>query len=384
MKSSQQNDTNTEPESNTTKSTSSTEITKELSESSSNSDESSDDEFESVLPETDESKSNKTGEIKTKTLKIRPKDSEKDKKTIFVGNLPISVVQKTEYKQLKSHFKQYGEIESIRFRSIAFSEPLPRRVAFAKQSFHPSRDSLNAYIVYKSTDSVASALSSNGALLFDKHIRVDSVTSKSTNDTKRSIFVGGLPLDVKDDEVWECFEKCGDIEYVRVIRDKKTGMGKGFGYVQFKTRSSVPVALKLHETTLKECTIRVFKCKPNSATTPSPTSGSLPNSKPGSKKMKKTKGKQQNPQSTTEYAGTRIRKDDSLRKVKHTTDFKKTKGDKTSSTGSKVKKVRIRSRTQNFKKGLVKMKKKLDKKRERNYGKKVKKVERKTAGALKK
>lgn len=34
------------------------------------------------------------------------------------------------------------------------------------------------------------------------------------------------------------------VEYVRIIRDRKTNVGKGFGYVQFKERSDVALALK--------------------------------------------------------------------------------------------------------------------------------------------
>lgn len=31
------------------------------------------------------------------------------------------------------------------------------------------------------------------------------------------------------------FEKCGDIDSVRIIYDKETSKSKGFGYVQFET-----------------------------------------------------------------------------------------------------------------------------------------------------
>jgi nucleolar protein 12 len=34
--------------------------------------------------------------------------------------------------------------------------------------------------------------------------------------------------------VWSHFEDCGEIENVRLIRDNKTGTGKGIGYVQFQ------------------------------------------------------------------------------------------------------------------------------------------------------
>ena len=51
------------------------------------------------------------------------------------------------------------------------------------------------------------------------------------------MFVGNLPFDVQDEDLYTHFTRCGEIEFVRVVRDKKTNIGKGFGYVQFKVVS---------------------------------------------------------------------------------------------------------------------------------------------------
>ena len=32
------------------------------------------------------------------------------------------------------------------------------------------------------------------------------------HDNRRSIFIGNLPFDVSDDDVWQVFEECGTIE----------------------------------------------------------------------------------------------------------------------------------------------------------------------------
>ena len=39
---------------------------------------------------------------------------------------------------------------------------------------------------------------------------------------------------MEDDDLFSLFQQCGEIVNVRVIRDAKTGAGKGFGYVNFK------------------------------------------------------------------------------------------------------------------------------------------------------
>jgi nucleolar protein 12 len=99
----------------------------------------------------------------------------------------------------------------------------------------------------------------------DHHLRVDLAikqkpTDKNTNSNKRTLFLGGLPFDVSDEDVYKHFLTCGSIEYVRIIRDNKTGIGKGFGYVCFKTEDTIALAMKLDGSILNERKIRVTRC----------------------------------------------------------------------------------------------------------------------------
>lgn len=57
-------------------------------------------------------------EEKDRLIKKREEEKEKNERTLFVGNLPVSTIQKAEYKELKKTFSKYGNIESIRFRSV--------------------------------------------------------------------------------------------------------------------------------------------------------------------------------------------------------------------------------------------------------------------------
>lgn len=41
---------------------------------------------------------------------------------------------------------------------------------------------------------------------------------------------------IEEEQLREVFKDCGEIESVRLIRDNKTGIGKGFGFVLFKVR----------------------------------------------------------------------------------------------------------------------------------------------------
>jgi nucleolar protein 12 len=99
--------------------------------------------------------------------------------TIFISNLPVKVLtSKPHLRSLKQLFATYGPITSIRFRSIAFTDLVPRKQAFITKKLHPERDTLNAYLVYQTKDSVTPAVNAlNGHLWEEKHLRVDSVSN---------------------------------------------------------------------------------------------------------------------------------------------------------------------------------------------------------------
>ncbi|KAK9368929.1 hypothetical protein V1509DRAFT_621916 [Lipomyces kononenkoae] len=186
----------------------------------------------------------------------------KAKRTVFVGNIPSSAINsRSDYATLKKHFAQYGKILSIRFRSIAFSEMLPRKVAFIKQKLHDKRHTVNAYVVYESEDDARKSLQSNGTVLLDHHIRIDSVAHPAKQDVKRSVFIGNLDFEAEEEALWEHFGTVGDIEYVRIIRDSKTNVGKGFAYVQFKDSVYVAKALLLNDKKLGSRKLRVTRAR---------------------------------------------------------------------------------------------------------------------------
>ncbi|KAJ1848636.1 Nucleolar protein 12 [Coemansia sp. RSA 2703] len=152
---------------------------------------------------------------------------------------------------------KYGKVKSIRFRSVAFSEMLPRKVAYITGKFHSQRDSCNAYVEFTSEEAAVKAVELNGAMFQEKHIRVDRADNSQGRDMKRTVFVGNLDFATQEEELWSHFGSCGEIENVRVVRDRKTNIGKGFAYVQFVDRTSVALALKLHDTELNSRKVRV-------------------------------------------------------------------------------------------------------------------------------
>ncbi|PSN47020.1 hypothetical protein C0J52_09824 [Blattella germanica] len=176
---------------------------------------------------------------------------------IFVGNVPIDVKKK----KLVSLFSKYGEVETVRLRSAPLSDPrIPKKVAVIKKKFHPDRSSLNAYIRFVNGDSVNKAIAANGMLFKDHHLRVTTATEPAEHDKRKTIFIGNCPFDAEDEDLWKMFGECGTITSVRIVRDKMTGVSRGFAYVNFESADNVELALKLDGEQLKKRMLRVKRC----------------------------------------------------------------------------------------------------------------------------
>ncbi|NXW84736.1 RBM34 protein, partial [Alopecoenas beccarii] len=185
-------------------------------------------------------------------------DETVNRRTVFVGNLPVSCTAQ----ELKSLFKEYGQIKSIRFRSLVpAEETLSKKLAAIKHKVHPNVKFVNAYVVFKEECDAIKALNENGTeIARGFHIRVDIASKNSSHDNKRSVFLGNLSYDISNDAVREHFAVCGGVVAVRIVRDRKTGLGKGFGYVLFENTDAVHLALKLNDSVLMGRKIRVKRC----------------------------------------------------------------------------------------------------------------------------
>ncbi|RDA94190.1 hypothetical protein CP533_6572 [Ophiocordyceps camponoti-saundersi (nom. inval.)] len=216
------------------------------------------------------------------TENSKSSELEKADKTVFIGNVSTEAITSGKAKKtLVNHLTSVlsGEddgipqkLESIRFRSVAFStESLPKKAAYITKSImNATTKSANAYAVFSSPAAARMAASKlNGTEVLGRHIRVDSVAHPSPTDHRRCVFVGNLgfvddetvvntdsegktveskrtkvPSD-SEEGLWRTFGKQGKVENVRVVRDTKTRVGKGFAYVQFYDANDVEAALLL-------------------------------------------------------------------------------------------------------------------------------------------
>jgi nucleolar protein 12 len=206
---------------------------------------------------------------------------EKAAGTVFLSNVSTEAISsKSAKKILLDHLSSVLEstatppqkLISIRFRSVPFStNALPKRAAYIRHAvMDATTKSANAYAVYSSAAAARTAASKlNGTEVLGRHIRVDSVTHPSPVDHRRCIFVGNLgfvddemvlntnsegettqrkrrkmPADAEEG-LWRTFGTVGRVESVRVVRDSKTRVGKGFAYVQFYVSRYAPMNMYL-------------------------------------------------------------------------------------------------------------------------------------------
>eukprot|EP01080_Neovahlkampfia_damariscottae_P000787 gene787-9037_t len=188
-------------------------------------------------------------EAEEKKKKIEEDIAEKNKRSIFVGNINFED-HDTEKVQnsLEQLFSQFGKVQSVRLRSIPIAQDLklPRKAAVIKEKFAETKKSVNAYVVFKEAESCKQALEVNGQKIDGRHLIVDlAVPDKMKNsDHKKTVFLGNLPFDADEEEIWKIFEKKRlKVTKVRVIRDVHNSVGKGFGYVTFEDQENAKKAV---------------------------------------------------------------------------------------------------------------------------------------------
>jgi RNA recognition motif-containing protein len=78
-----------------------------------------------------------------------------------------------------------------------------------------------------------------------------------------NLFIGSLSYNVTDAQLLEHFSKAGKVTSAKVIVDRQTGQGKGFGFVEMSTEDEAKKAIKeLNNTELDGRTIVVKEAKP--------------------------------------------------------------------------------------------------------------------------
>lgn len=205
-------------------------------------------------------------EEKAKKLAAEKASDNRETRTVFVGNVSLPCNRKV----IKQLFKKYGTVETVRLRSFRLKPgELPTKVAKKKQTQLIDGSTCNAYVVMATVEEAEKSLALSGTLFKERHLRVDLLgrSKQKTKDVQsNSVFVGNVPFGADDEKLRDMFAPCGQVDTVRIIRDKKTGIGKGFGFVTFTEKSGVMFAVqKSRNFELDGRTLRVIKAKTEDA-----------------------------------------------------------------------------------------------------------------------
>ncbi len=59
-----------------------------------------------------------------------------------------------------------------------------------------------------------------------------------------NIYVGNLPFNIGDEDLKKIFEEYGEVVSAKIITDKFTGRGKGFGFVEMESDDDAKTAIE--------------------------------------------------------------------------------------------------------------------------------------------
>ncbi|XP_070507597.1 RNA-binding protein squid isoform X1 [Chironomus tepperi] len=165
-----------------------------------------------------------------------------DDRKLFVGGLSWETTEK----ELRDHFGQYGEIDSINVKT----DPTTGR----SRGF--------AFIVYKAAESIDKVVAAGDHIINNK--KVDPKKAKARTG---KIFVGGLIPEISDDEIRAYFAQFGNIVEMEMPFDKQKNQRKAFCFITFDSETVVNELLKTPKQTIsgKEVDVKKATPKPDNA-----------------------------------------------------------------------------------------------------------------------
>jgi RNA recognition motif-containing protein len=171
---------------------------------------------------------------------LPPSIEPKDDRLLFVGGVSC------KKKSLMRLFSQFGLVEKIWAKSVPSDNgKLLIKDIWARQKVgHRQLIGGCCFVLLKESQAAQQAISLNGTEFKGNTLRVDWACGSLARDYKRCVFVRNLPYDVTDDELRAEFSEVGEVEYLQVIRDPETSIGKGTAFVCFESKRTADLALK--------------------------------------------------------------------------------------------------------------------------------------------
>ncbi|CDR97395.1 RNA recognition motif domain containing protein, putative [Babesia bigemina] len=196
-----------------------------------------------------------------KKSKGGPKEYVDHPNVVFVGNVPLSVDKSELIKSLGIDPKI---VKSVHFRSLPVESKFAynKRIGVIRGKLSDAKPSQNAYVTLVDEKYVDELVAKNTMELRGHYLFINksSPSSFSKFNRKKTVFVGRLPPNTTENELFEVFSNVSQVQGVRIIRDPVTSESKGFGFVLFDSRTAVPEAVEaFNNYSFKGYTLHVTK-----------------------------------------------------------------------------------------------------------------------------
>ncbi|CAE6924728.1 RNA recognition motif domain-containing protein [Vibrio alginolyticus] len=95
------------------------------------------------------------------------------------------------------------------------------------------------------------------AFLFSFSSQTLTEQSTESDPSTKTLYVGNLPYKANENHVRDLFSEYGQVFAVRLMKDKRTGKRRGFGFVVMAASDAKPAIAKLNEKVYMERTLKV-------------------------------------------------------------------------------------------------------------------------------
>lgn len=168
---------------------------------------------------------------------------------IFIGGLSWD----TTHASMLKYFSRYGEVIDC----VVMKNPATGK----SRGF--------GFVTFKDPACVDTVLSSGPHILDDRQIDPKACNPRSMNkggknmeNSKRKIFIGGLPANITESQLKDHFIKYGNVTEVVIMYDQQKQKSRGFGFLTFDTEDSVDLVVKEHYIQINGKQVEVKKAEP--------------------------------------------------------------------------------------------------------------------------
>ncbi len=95
-----------------------------------------------------------------------------------------------------------------------------------------------------------------------KSLKVESKAT-SVTESSRTIYVGSLPVNVTERPLMDYFSSFGEVLDCRVVRDRASGISRGFAFVTFACESTAESVMAARQHIIEGVTVKISFARKN-------------------------------------------------------------------------------------------------------------------------